>query len=83
MKSHNKSWALKFEEFKKVTQRAQHFCLVLVRRQSNFDAYFAAHSPTLHLEDGEYTGTHRPKMKMKGKVGLNGGHDSDYASPMI
>lgn len=30
-------------------------------RQSNFDAYDAAHSPTLYLEDGEYTGTHRPK----------------------
>ena len=39
-------------------------------RPSNFVAHDAAHSPTLHLEDGEYTGTHRPKMKMKGKVGL-------------
>lgn len=80
MKSHDKSWALKFEEFNKSNPKNSIFLPCLGARQSNFDAYFAAHSPTLHLEDGEYTGTHRPKMKMKGKVGLD---DSDYASPII
>ena len=61
--------------FKKVAQQTVAFHWP---RPSNFVAHDAAHSPTLHLEDGEYTGTHRPKIdehKYKSSTSRWPGHD--------